>query len=302
MAKTVSQAFQEFMQRYEPTSVQKEVASQHQSYLRQVLENKIDITDDFLTGSYIKQTQIKPPTDIDIFVVLDSKYRKSYGPLKASRFLKDFHQLLKPTYSSSKIKPDGQAVKIEFENGFKMDVVPAFQKERTGYLIPNENNNSWIRTKPREYNALLSDVNQALDGKLKPLIKMVKCWNNNCDSILRSFHIEVLALKIFCNLNLKKCYPFESYTEGLKRFFNRARILIANPIYEPITKDRVDKYLNKIIKVRGKSYLKRTFIKHLLNKHYLRIRKALIYQSRDYHKEAIEIWRELFNDYFPSYY
>lgn len=302
MAKTVLQAFEEFMQRYEPTSVQKEAASRHQNYLREVLENKIDITEDFLTGSYIKQTQIKPPTDIDVFVVLDPKYRRTYWPRKASEFLKDFHQLLKQTYSSSKIKPDGQAVKIEFADSFKMDAVPAFEIGRIGYTIPNANNNSWIRTKPREYDVLLSNANQTLDGKLKPLIKMVKCWNSTWGNILRSLHIEVLVLKVFCNLNLRQCYPFGSYTEGLEKFFNKARTLVSNPVYEPIVKDRVDKYLNNIIKIKGRSYLKRTVIKHFLNKHYLKIRKALFYQRRDYHKEAIEIWKQIFNDYFPSYY
>ncbi|MBM3302712.1 MAG: hypothetical protein FJY85_22520, partial [Deltaproteobacteria bacterium] len=74
MARTVSEAFEEFMGRYEPTPLQKESASRHQQHLRESLTAKLVILEDFLTGSYVKDTQIRPPTDIDLFVVLHPQY------------------------------------------------------------------------------------------------------------------------------------------------------------------------------------------------------------------------------------
>lgn len=66
--KTVSDSFQEFMRRYEPTPWQKEIISRHHLYIRDILKGKLVIVEDFLTGSYIKQTQIKIPTDVDLFI------------------------------------------------------------------------------------------------------------------------------------------------------------------------------------------------------------------------------------------
>src|SRR3989304_3533767 len=100
MARTVSQAFQEFMQRYEPTPYQRDKISQHHNYIRNVVANKIDIVEDFLTGSYVKQTQIKPPTDIDLLIVLDPMNAKSYYPNNANKLLNDFRKLLQQTYQA----------------------------------------------------------------------------------------------------------------------------------------------------------------------------------------------------------
>ena len=74
MAHTIAEAFEVFQRSYEPKGVAKEIASAKQQYLRNSLSNRLDIVEDFLIGSYAKQTQIRPATDIDIFVVLDSDY------------------------------------------------------------------------------------------------------------------------------------------------------------------------------------------------------------------------------------
>ncbi|MGH7801238.1 MAG: SMODS domain-containing nucleotidyltransferase [Thermodesulfobacteriota bacterium] len=301
MAKTVSQAFQEFMQRYEPSPWQKDTISRHHNYIRSVLANKINIVEDFLTGSYIKQTQIKPPTDIDLFIVLDLKYEQSYYPNNANKLLNNFKKLLQQTYPYSCLKPDGQAVVIEFSDGIKMDVVPAFQRKNSGYLIPNANKNTFIPTDPKQYNDLLSNGNQALDRKLKPIIKMIKCWSVTWWNLLRSSHIEIISLNCFCDLSQGKCYPFEDYQYGLEIFFRKAKSCINNPSYEPIVGDKIDSYLDSYVPINQQSYRKIDVLAHLFGEHHKKILKAIQLQNSGYHREAIEIWKELFDDYFPSY-
>lgn len=302
MAKTVSQAFQEFMQRYEPTPWQKETISKHHNYIRDVLSNKVDIVDDFLTGSYVKETQIKPPSDIDLFIVVNSDYFHRSGINTAKKLLDWFWNILKDTYPDSPLDADGEAVVVEFSDDIKMDVVPAFNKQGGGYLISNYNANTFISTNPKQYNDFLSSANQDLDNKLKPLIKMVKCWNVNYGNILNSFHIEILALNCFIDTIKKQYITFDNYQEGLKIFFGEAQTIIDNPSYDPIMKDRIDNYLDGNITIKQKSYNKRAVIKYFLQEHYKKIIKAIRLQDTYYSKEAIEIWKELFNDYFPSYY
>lgn len=288
------QAFQEFMRRYEPTQFQKEMISRHHNYLRAVLANKINILDDFLTGSYIKQTQINPATDVDLFIVLDSKYAKNYYPNKAVKLLFDFTKLVQPTYPSSRLKADGQALVITFANGLKMDVVPAFLKEGGGYLIPNAKNNYWIATDPKKYEEFLLRANQLLDGKLKHIIKMIKCWNRTHHNIFKSLHIEIMALNSFYDFNENNCYAFATYQEGLDTFFIKAQNLVMTPLYEPFSRDQVDRYLDSETN-------KRKILPSLLNKYHSYIVKAVRYEASGNHKIAIGMWRNLFSNYFPSY-
>jgi len=295
MAKTVSQAFKEFMLRYEPSPWQKDIISRHHNYIRSVLGNKIDIVEDFLTGSYIKQTQIKPATDIDLFIVFDSTYAKSYYPNKAIKLVYDFKKLIRETYPSSPLKADGQAVVVTFSDGFKMDIVPAFQRNDGGYLIPNAKNNSWIPTDPKQYNELLSQANQSLQERLKPIIKMLKCWNILWRNFLRSLHIEILALNCFCDLSQLKCYPFVNYQEGLEILFKNVGSLINTPTYDPIVIDKIDRYLDK-------QPLKRKILASLFQRHHSQVTKAIKYEYNGYHKDAIAMWKMLFKGYFPSYY
>lgn len=294
MARTVTQAFQEFMQRYEPSPSQKDIISQHHNYIRSVLDKRINIVEDFLTGSYVKQTQIKPATDIDLFIVLDSTYAKNYYPKKAIKLVHDFKKLVGETYPSSPLKADGQAVVVTFSDGLKMDVVAAFQRNGGGYLIPNVKNNSWTQTAPKQYNDLLSQANQSLQGKLKPIIKMLKCWNVFWRNFLKSLHIEILTLNCFCDLSQLKCYPFANYQVGLETLFKNAVSLINASTYDPIVGDKIDRYLDK-------QPLKKRDLSSLFQKHHTLVMKAIEYEYQGNHKQAITIWKILFKDYFPAY-
>lgn len=295
MARTVSQAFQEFMRRYEPSPWQRDIIATHHNYIRGVIANKIDIVDDFLTGSYVKQTQIKPITDVDLFIVIDLKYSKSYYPKMAIKLLNDFKKLLQETYQNSSLKTDGQSIVKTFSDGFKMDVVPAFLRQDGVYLIPNAKNNSWIQTNPKQYNAFLSHANQSLEGKLIPIIKIIKCWNILWRNFLKSLHIEILALNCFCDFSRMECYPFVNFQEGLEIFFRKVESLIINRAYDPIIGDQIDKYLDK-------HPLKRKFLATLFQKHHILITKAIEYEYKGYQKQAITIWKMLFKGYFPAYY
>jgi tRNA nucleotidyltransferase (CCA-adding enzyme) len=293
MATTVLQAFKEFMVNYEPTPWQKEQISKHQNYIRDVLSNKVEIKDDFLTGSYVKETQIKPPTDVDLFIVLDLSYYYE-NEKNPSKLLNWFHRLLKETYSNSYLKTNGQAVTIMFSDGFKMDVVPAFQVNKESYLIPNVNVGKFIKTNPKAYNSLLSEVNQKLNGKLKPIIKMTKCWNANLRNNLNSLHIEILVINSFYDSLIGILNYFQNYQEGLKILFEKLHKLILNSSYEPITGDKVDEYLNNKDKVR-------IFMSVLINLQYDSIVKAIEDEKNGLEEKAIKTWGEIFGDYFPSY-
>ena len=76
------------------------------------------------------------------------------------------------------------------------DVVPAFA-DGDAYTIPDRRQGDWIKTNPRVHAEQATAANQALDKRWKPLVKMVKKWNDHNDRPVKpSFLLEVMALDL----------------------------------------------------------------------------------------------------------
>ena len=185
VATTVPQAFGTLKSNLEITGLQQTTVSERQRAIRQAIARRLEVTESFLTGSYARSTMIAPlnEADVDVFVVLDDKYFYQHRNRSDSQaaLLDQVRSVLRETYPRTPdISINGQAVTIRFTD-FLVDVVPAFQRDRGGYLIPNSISRTWIPTDPKEHVRLVSEANQAHNGDLVPLIKMIKAWNKTID-------------------------------------------------------------------------------------------------------------------------
>ena len=296
MATTIQQSFLKLKQNLEITDLQEATVSTRQKSVRGVIEAGISLNDpySFLTGSYSRQTLIAPlkEADIDIFFVLDSKYFYHYenGQNGGQAGLLDFvKRTLRKTYTETPdISRNGQAVTIRFTD-FVVDVVPGFNRKGGGFLIPNSVNQSWISTDPKKHVEIMTAANKAHDGKLIPLIKMIKAWNKNNNKYFGSFHLEVLALQILHN-----GVTISDFPSGVRFYFDKGRALIAQKNLDPAGYGGdVGSYINtqeKIQEAAGKFQLA-----------YDRAIKAEDYDKRGYVQNAIEMWIKIFGDYFPAY-
>jgi len=293
MATTILSAFQKLKENLEITGLQKSTVSTRQNSVREVVESDLAVLDSFLTGSYSRNTMIAPlkDADVDIFIVLDSKYFYHYdkGQNGGQAGLLDLvKRTLRKTYTRTPdISRNGQAVTIRFED-FMVDVVPGFSRKGGGYLIPNSINQSWISTDPKKHVEIFSNANSVHSGSLVPLIKMIKGWNKNSAKDFRSFHLEVMALQI---LDGKIISDFPS---GMRYFLDKARSYIQKQNPDPAGYGGdVGNYINTQEK-----------IQEAVNKFqlaYERALKAEEYTSRGYIKDAVDMWIKIFGDYFPAY-
>ena len=229
MATTVDQSFREFKKEtgdYGPPSHDR---FDRQSTVRQVVQAGATVLDDFLTGSYARSTMIAPlkDADIDIFMVLDASYFTFFngqngGPAGLLDWIKRI--LLKTYTQTPSISRNGQAITIRFSD-FVVDVVPGFYRSGGGFLIPNSFNGSWIATDPKIHVKLMSESNAVHNGDLVPLVKMIKAWNKENGDYLRSFHLEMMALHILSGVTIS------DYPSGIRFFFDKARILVMQPLH-----------------------------------------------------------------------
>lgn len=292
MAKTISESFRELKVNLEITELQHSTVSTRQQNVRNAFENELDILDSFLTGSYSRYTMIAPlkEADIDIFIILDTKYYYHYNGQNGGQagLLDLVKRTLRKTYPSTPdISRNGQAVTIQFTD-FMVDVVPAFSRKSEGYLIPNSISQSWTSTDPKKHVEIMSSANKEHGDDLVPLIKMIKGWNRSINDYFRSFHLEVMALHILGKVKIS------DYPSGVRYFFDKGRSYVKQKNPDPAgyggdvgsylnTQEKIDDAVNKFETA------------------YTRAIKAEDYANRYYIEDAINMWRKIFGNYFPAY-
>lgn len=213
---SVPRAFDVFASRLEITDLQQGTVSARQEAVRAALGRRLRVLDTFLTGSYRRHTMIGPlaRADVDLFCVLDPGYHRPGGQ---AALLDAVRKALREAYPKTpRISPSGQAVTIRFTD-FIIEVVPAFYRQGGGFLIPSSTEARWIETDPKVHEAFIANANAIHGGKLVPLIKMIKAWNRNAGSPLRSFYLELMTEAV-----LRGC-QIGDYRSAATFVFERAR-------------------------------------------------------------------------------
>ena len=292
MVTTIREAFQFLKSRLEISSLQQSTVSTRHQNVREAITKERAVKESFLTGSYSRHTMISPlkEADIEVFVVLNNDFFYNYNGKNGGQggLLDLIKYTLKKTYPRSPdVSRNGQAVTIQLSD-FLVDVVPAFNREGGGFLIPNSIQQSWISTDPKKHVEIITTSNQLHNNNLIPLIKMIKRWNKTINYFFTSFHLEVLALQILENVSIT------DYPSGMRFFFNKARSYIKtkNPDPSGYGGD-VGHYLNTNDKINNAVSRFETA--------YNRALKAEDFYSRNNYYEAFDMWKKIFGDYCASY-
>jgi hypothetical protein len=291
MAYTVQSAFEQAVTNLTLTTLQESTVSTRQSGVRQAMENGLTVQESFLTGSYRRHTLIPPlkDADVDIFVVLDPSYYHNYNGQNGGQagLLDRVKRTLLRTYTQTPdISRNGQAITIRFSD-FSVDVVPAFKRQGGGYLIANGITQSWISTDPKQHVELVSAMNTRQQGLFVPLIRLLKSWNRSHSSYFRSFHLEVLMLQIM------QAVTITDYPSGMRYFFDKARDLVRvqNPDPAGYGGD-VGSYING-------SKVEEAVLR--LQRAYEGALRAEDHARRNATRDALNSWRQLVGENFPSY-
>jgi Second Messenger Oligonucleotide or Dinucleotide Synthetase domain len=287
MPRTVTQGFALLRSNLEITGLQAASVSTTQNNVRAVMKEGTTVLDDFLVGSYMRNTMIAPlvQADIDVFVVLDPKYYEAGG--QASLLDKVKRVLQKQYPTTPHVSRNGQAVTIRLTT-FTIDIVPGFHRSGGGFLIPDSNSGSWIETNPKTHIDMWSKANADHKGDLVPLIKMIKCWNREHSCLLNSFHLECLVLQILAGVRI------DSFSFGARYVFEKMKDKINYKNLDPAGfGGDVGAYLN--------TQSKREAVIDRLEKAYQRAVSAEELERLGKTDDAFMKWRLNFGDYFPAY-
>lgn len=212
----------------EPTSNQKEGARRSHNHLRDLLctgQMKNRIIDHYLSGSYARDTAIRPLDDVDIIFVVDPKpwldgWQALYDTVlpEPSKILDSFANAIRYRYPVSSVYGQRRSVRLSLEH-LDIDVVPAVRVSPLDprvIKVPDSDSNKWILSAPKIHEEKATNVNKKNNGKIKPLIKLLKFWNGNLPSTvkMKSFVIETMAVRVFDTI------PCPSLQQGLYIFFD----------------------------------------------------------------------------------
>ncbi|MET8076240.1 CBASS oligonucleotide cyclase [Streptomyces sp. NPDC005303] len=192
----IDDAFANLKHNLEITQTEQDLAKARHETIRDFVRSHWDLADDFLTGSYRRDTKTKKLKDIDIFVVLDADGSQAgFRDQAPIQVINALETLLRQKWSSA--ARDGMAVVIPYgpdDDVMSIDVVPAFKRDGGGYYIPDPSAGGWIATNPKRHHELSIAKNTDCDGKYVPFVKMVKGINRELgEPVSPSFLLEVMA-------------------------------------------------------------------------------------------------------------
>jgi hypothetical protein len=149
-----------------------------------------------MVGSWGKQTQVRPPFDVDVLFVLPyevyQRIEQNVGN-KQSALLQEVKGVLQETYPQTTMRGDGQVVVVSF-NTVVVEVAPVFRLQNGQHWICDTNDGGRYRTiDPLAELKNIEDIHIATYRHLRPVVQMAKVWKEYCNVPLPSFQIELIA-------------------------------------------------------------------------------------------------------------
>lgn len=289
--KSVLEEFEKFRSKIEPTEKEKSSISASHTKMRITLENSTElrVLETFLTGSYARQTMIRPLKDVDFFVKVHYAIHKNDRPMQ---LLQKVRKVLRSAYPLTSIAIAPPCVKVKF-NFCYFEVVPAIGIKGNADLfeIPSNSGRGWQLTYPKIPDNWMTQENKKAGGLFKPTIKMLKRWRDVHRIPLRSFHLEMLARLSF------EYYKIENYAQGVLAFFRNTKDLLDYYKYIPFVKEpgRSDVYVDQYL---YDDLSKLRLIKRKIDLHCGYAQKAFYHMSKGHSGASKRIWRNILGNSF----
>ena len=167
-------------------------------------------------GSYGRNTAIQGFSDLDMTFSLPYAVYEQYNNYAGnvqSALLQAIRNSIGTTYSSSQVGADGQVVEINFTDGLTFEVVPVFNNTDGSFTFPDANSGgSWRTTNPKPEIEAIRTRNDACNGNLVPLCRMMRAWKSTWSTPIGGLLIDTLAYQFIDNCEYKdKSYLYYDY-------------------------------------------------------------------------------------------
>lgn len=292
-----NERFEELLHDIEPSTTTKKQASRAHTRIRDHLRKQESFKDryesSFLSGSYARDTAIRPKTsddgverpDVDIIVV--------------TNFTTDDHPDDVLTEVRSALEDDGDGYEVKRVNKrsvrvetpqAEMDIVPVCEC-LGGFMIPDRETGDWMFTNPPVHTDWSAEKNKAFDGRFKPLVKMHKWWRRTKPTSSRKPKGFVLEMLVAMHGPTDETHYGESFAQTLESIYATYGPYTSLD-YKPFIADPAissSDILAKVTVAQWKEFVEKVRV------HAEIARKA---QDTDDMEEATRQWRRIFGPRF----
>jgi hypothetical protein len=248
------------------------------------------------SGSLARSTQREPLNDVDIIIVYNAEGHPEWGQPgeSAASALDHVQTSVKELLGANSgtiakevrlAKTRNHSVKCWFddpdsENAFTVDAMPALRQPGGELLVPEKKSSDWIRTNPELLIERVRLRQQEWD-LFRPLVRVLKFWNDCQCKEMKSLTVEVLALN---NLPVEANRP-----RALQRFFQAAVHAVDQPVEDPAG-----------LCGEVQPDLDRAAAKKFLDEAASHAWKAVNAQDANETDRAACLWRRVFGEDFPA--
>lgn len=290
MAYTVGGGFSALLEGLNLTTTQKATAEGRLSHLVTYFTNNITCAElPFKIGSYERGTIIRWRRDIDVMVALHyATYKARYDDDSAGmlRWLRD---RLNTEYGDTNVSTKQVAIRMALGGDLQVDLVPTFPRSGGGYLMP-DGFGGWRSTNPPFHAAAMSRANADLDLELKPLVRVMKAWNDSNSHHLQSFNLEMMVWEMWHNEKALPALP-QAVSDTLRKGVTWMKYPMSDP-WPDAPNRAIDTYLSSD---------ERGVVERLFEADHKRAEEALAHDRAGRTKEAFDRWGTVFVGRFPSY-
>jgi hypothetical protein len=170
----------------------------------------------FYVGSYGRSTAIPSVSDVDLLYELPyALYQRFHGHAGngQSALLALVRNSIRNTYKTSEVSGDGQVVVINFDDGIRFEILPAFVNTDDSYTFADSNGGgSWRICKPKQEMNAFSVRNAACNQNLVELSRMARAWRDTNNVSMSGMLVDTLAYQFIANWEYRdKSYVYYDY-------------------------------------------------------------------------------------------
>ncbi|MDY7079098.1 MAG: nucleotidyltransferase [Chloroflexota bacterium] len=289
MTKTLDEGFRLFLDSLTPGKDELYATEDHRENIKECLNDNFGLYAFFPSGSFLNGTSIRGHSSVDYFASIDN----GSIPDDSTSLLATVGHALDEQFphtgvtvrSTSIVVPSGS------DDQGAIRVIPAklAGQTRAGhrvYRVP-DGTGGWMKSSPDGHSAYITAVDHKLDGKLRPLIRLLKAWKYFRDVAISSFYLELR-----CTM----------YAAGEKTI---VYTIDSRDVLKLLWDDQIaDVHDQEGVSGRVSARLARADRKTVFSK----LRAALYHSSRAQEaaaegnvEEAFQYWNRVFNGHFPAY-
>jgi hypothetical protein len=205
----ISKAFDELQRAADADPDQVKEARRRRDVFDEAFSPASDIDAVVPSGSLARSTQREPINDVDIILVFEAEEHPDWGdPGESAANALDYTQGKVKELLGKREGTHAQEVRLakarnhavkcwlddpDDDQAFTVDAMPALRQPRGELLVPQKRDEKWIKTHP-EFLIEEARTRQEDWDQFKPLVRVLKFWNDSKGGLMKSLTIEVLAL------------------------------------------------------------------------------------------------------------